>query len=226
MNILGIFAAAASLAVAAGSNAGVVIDQKQDVTSRFSNYEFGVPTQGWSFRQTFKPAATTLSGAAIRFNLNGLDPSGFDPDEWFSLGVTFDGVPRTPWALDYSIDADGWVSAFWTPFTVVPDLSYTIVFSVFGGSQSPPYTLFVNTEDGYLRGRLTDSFGATGDDDVYRTVADVYSGNGKFDAVFRTYAESVSGAVPEPATWALLISGFGLTGAMLRRRRGEAANLG
>ena len=30
---------------------------------------------------------------------------------------------------------------------------------------------------------------------------------------------SVSGAVPEPASWALLIAGFGLTGAAMRRRR-------
>lgn len=30
-------------------------------------------------------------------------------------------------------------------------------------------------------------------------------------------------AVPEPATWALLLSGFGLMGAYLRRRRAEAA---
>lgn len=29
-------------------------------------------------------------------------------------------------------------------------------------------------------------------------------------------------AVPEPATWALMIGGFGLTGAMLRRRSGSA----
>ncbi len=32
-----------------------------------------------------------------------------------------------------------------------------------------------------------------------------------------------TGAVPEPATWAMMISGFGLTGAALRRRRNLVA---
>ena len=32
-----------------------------------------------------------------------------------------------------------------------------------------------------------------------------------------------AGAVPEPATWALMIGGFGLTGALARRRRAVAA---
>jgi hypothetical protein len=34
---------------------------------------------------------------------------------------------------------------------------------------------------------------------------------------------SVSGAVPEPATWALMIGGFGMAGATLRRRRAMGA---
>jgi hypothetical protein len=32
-----------------------------------------------------------------------------------------------------------------------------------------------------------------------------------------------SGAVPEPASWAMLIAGFGLVGAMQRRRQRVAA---
>jgi len=38
------------------------------------------------------------------------------------------------------------------------------------------------------------------------------------DVLFRTYVTTPS-AVPEPATWGMMIAGFGLTGAVMRRRR-------
>ena len=43
-----------------------------------------------------------------------------------------------------------------------------------------------------------------------------------FDNIVATPSD-VRGPVPEPSTWALMISGFGLAGAALRRRRGLAA---
>lgn len=39
------------------------------------------------------------------------------------------------------------------------------------------------------------------------------------DFAFTADGSSVNGGVPEPATWALMLSGFGLAGANLRRRR-------
>jgi hypothetical protein len=46
-----------------------------------------------------------------------------------------------------------------------------------------------------------------------------------FSGEERTYEilSQSSGAVPEPATWAMMIAGFGLAGAALRRRRLEIA---
>lgn len=42
---------------------------------------------------------------------------------------------------------------------------------------------------------------------------------GKIDTVFRPGSQSFAFAVPEPATWAMMIMGFGAMGAVLRRRR-------
>jgi len=39
------------------------------------------------------------------------------------------------------------------------------------------------------------------------------------DAKFELLSESVTSAVPEPATWAMMITGFGLAGTAIRRRR-------
>lgn len=45
--------------------------------------------------------------------------------------------------------------------------------------------------------------------------------SGDFDNIVATHFDG--GAVPEPSTWALMIGGFGLAGAALRRRRTVAA---
>ncbi len=69
----------------------------------------------------------------------------------------------------------------------------------------------------------------TGDDQVYKVTLNTdrykefWFGNNNDSADgYRLDSISVA-AVPEPATWALMISGFGLAGASLRRRRAAGA---
>ena len=57
---------------------------------------------------------------------------------------------------------------------------------------------------------------AGGDNRVSEDGGNSWSVTG-YDRAFRTWVEA--GAVPEPASWAMLIAGFGLVGAMARRRR-------
>lgn len=51
----------------------------------------------------------------------------------------------------------------------------------------------------------------------------VYQSDGTADGAYATLTVTTIGGVPEPATWGLMIAGFGLTGATLRRRRPVAA---
>lgn len=62
----------------------------------------------------------------------------------------------------------------------------------------------------------------TGATRLYLAVADSYgSSTGNLGSLDVTY--DATGGVPEPAAWALMLAGFGLTGAALRRRRTLAA---
>ena len=82
-----------------------------------------------------------------------------------------------------------------------PPPKYKTVGSPHGGDQ------FVN---------LTFSAGGT---QGFHGYADIDTGGGLHTI---NYAAGLSGPVPEPAAWALMIAGFGLTGAALRRSRRQA----
>ena len=60
-------------------------------------------------------------------------------------------------------------------------------------------------------------------DDKSAGVASAYVNDRVRGDRFKNYAFRYESAAPEPATWALLISGFGLAGTALRRRRSRAA---
>jgi len=54
----------------------------------------------------------------------------------------------------------------------------------------------------------------------------VYGDNGgQFQVSIASLRAGSSGAVPEPASWALLVAGFGLTGVAIRRRRAVARTI-
>lgn len=64
--------------------------------------------------------------------------------------------------------------------------------------------------DGLLRLEFAEDY------DDYPNVADAIYTTGSL-----TFTYTPANAVPEPATWAMLVGGFGLVGAGLRRRRGR-----
>jgi hypothetical protein len=96
----------------------------------------------------------------------------------------------------------GWRFATEEEFANRPD------WSAFAGAQS---AIYWNTNFNYV--------------DVGDQVNRTLDLSGNPDSLDIWYVRDVngSGAVPEPATWALMIGGFGMAGAALRRRRTMAA---
>lgn len=100
------------------------------------------------------------------------------------------------------------------------DLS-SLDIGVTAGSQ---YTFLITGMGGDAAGRvaliLDDHYGGG------HMYAAAYGNPQAWDASFRTFVDQGSGetGVPEPASWALMLGGFGMIGAALRRRRGAHAN--
>jgi hypothetical protein len=87
-----------------------------------------------------------------------------------------------------------------------------------GGLQSFFNVSFQTEEDPTFRLDETDSGPATANF-TFRIAQDEFLGPSAFNANLVLQSWSTTMVVPEPATWALLILGFGGVGAMLRTRR-------
>jgi hypothetical protein len=97
---------------------------------------------------------------------------------------------------------DGW------RFATVEEFANRPTWADFGGAQS---AIYWNSAFDYV------DVG----DDVARTLD--LSGNANSSDIWYVRNVNTGGAVPEPASWALMIGGFGLAGAALRRRGAVAA---
>jgi hypothetical protein len=112
----------------------------------------------------------------------------------FSVGG-FAGVP---------VDVLTWSGQYANSFTLVNGVITGATFHA-DTSASTFSQLFINVPLGYTNGNTNyASVGASNE-------ISIWNNNGLRGVTF--------GAVPEPASWALLITGFGLTGAAMRRRR-------
>jgi hypothetical protein len=137
----------------------------------------------------------------------------------------------------YSLDINGWNAGLLSQsFKTVLGRVYTVSFNYSRNPANAPYTATATVTaggqgldvtalgDGGFGGMSSMlwqtgqfSFQGTGGTQTIALAATIPGNAGVFfDNV------SVSGAVPEPASWALMIGGFGLTGAALRRRRASS----
>jgi hypothetical protein len=161
---------------------------------------------------------TTNGGTIVQNAPDGLSFSGTNLQFFTSLTVP----PRTV-SFDWTITASGFGTA---------GVSDTSTSCVLGGLCLPVLTPLFSVNYGNLRtitvlGRpvrvpaagtasATGQFSGLLQGPVRIGAVNVIRGN------YQITLSNIESAVPEPASWALLITGFGLTGAMLRRRRALA----
>ena len=184
---------------------------------------------------TAQPSATTVTGTVggVGVSYSGsvlfsqLNNTG--TDYWIDSGYT-QGVVNRPVGTDL-IAIDGGGTKTITFGKAVKDVY--IAFTSWNGNTSlfsAPFTV-VSQGCGFWG---CGTFGVNGTNDGFFGNGEVH-GVLKFSGTFTSLSftdstenwhgltigiDSVAGAgIPEPASWALLIAGFGLTGAAMRRRR-------
>jgi len=205
-------AAAVALLAASSASATIVINTGAGVLQPDENLLFnnnpepGLLIEGWT-NQT--QTLVSIQGGET------LTPSGGQArldttDGFLSTTFTFRGLANQLAGFDLSD----------------PALAFTETeFRVFGGTATEVTLTFVDT-DGQV---FTELFGIPANgffnaQAIDGQLIDYFSiaANGTIGDIRQIRiggVQDVAGAIPEPATWALMIGGFGGAGAMLRRRR-------
>ena len=174
------------------------------------------PTTGTVASSALNPVFQSIAGSP-QFLTDGLDIEG--GTLWWSQDV--DLVRSSP------LDGSGSQSIFLNgPYSGVEYITISGQnFLIVVNDGSSPRTLCVHQTDATLIGcavLANDRYEDLGFDGTYLYAADYY-GN-KIDKI-RVLVDGViiGGGVPEPMTWTLMIAGFGMTGAAMRRRVARTA---
>ena len=182
----------ASLATSSSAGAVTVASDRTSYTS------IGSVAAGQSYVVSITGESTLCticnSGGSLRFDSNGvptIPPVGAYAS-WGATGGSED--PSTPW-LDYGVAGPGFrLGAL-----------VFVLAGAEGGASSSPFALqngatFTTSVDGTLNAIVNDSY---------------YADN--LATGFSVSLANVAGAVPEPASWAMMLVGFGAIGAAMRR---------
>ncbi len=206
-------AAAAALSVAGGASAAAFVNGSFEQPG-------GTPNR-YVFDGDHLPGWTTGGGMQV-YGSNGNDgiASAADGSWWVSfnhsgttggwLSQTFDTVAGLGYRVEYSLrQQQGWADG--AAFQVSVSTGQTVTSQTPGSAnwEEGAALNFIGTGSAVTLKFLDITPAATGG-----------SANLALDNVRLTTVQApVAGAVPEPATWAMMIGGFAMMGAVLRRRR-------
>jgi len=202
----GALAALATIALASAADAAIVYTYKGTISDGTDHAGLlGGPLNqaldGKAFTLTFTLDPTAPD--VVFWSYPGAAGAGVPPGSTSMTGViSIDGVD-----LDLLLTADALVSQHHSADPYVSDIfhEYFGVEPAADGSGDVAWGQF-------MRSRHPDEF-SPGDMLISATLA----------TTSISVVDTSAGAVPEPATWALMIAGFGAVGSALRRRRLAAA---
>jgi hypothetical protein len=218
-----IAAAAAALALASQASAAELL-----TNGSFEDIGAGAVPEGWG---------------GLTYYTDGTHPGNVLLPGWTVEDGSVDLTDtHTVWgpaeAGEYSLDINGWTAGTISQaLNTVIGQTYTVSFAYSRNAAGAPDPATADVSAGgqvfhvsaandpnlfgwgghmlWQTGSFT--FTGTGHDTLQLMATVPGNGGVFFDNV------SVTGGVPEPASWTLMICGFGLAGASLRRRRGVAA---
>jgi hypothetical protein len=148
---------------------------------------------------------TTLQNAFNFGNANGL--------VFFELLAANDRYGQPLPRLNQSNSQSGWVSYNWS--TISPTLTeFTGVYALTGATQSLGIR---NALNGYAATGASFDYGNTS------SLSFILPTNVTFTSASGVFLNANNNAVPEPATWAMMLFGFGLVGSAMRRGRRSIA---
>jgi hypothetical protein len=218
----------AALTLAQSVSAGLVVDQAQTTFAQGNVLDYGPSFSNLPLGQSITAGMTGRLGAfdiaANRFvDLYTGAPASLTLEIRAGDGLSGTLLGSTTQNLGCNPDA---IFGTFGPCGLRFSLS-TLGINVTAGQQ---YTFLLTA--GSAAGTVIE-YGWLGTSTSFGPPADPYAGGRKFaalfpnaaqeDMTFRSLIDTSANAVPEPSSWAMLIAGFGLIGATLRRRRLAAA---
>lgn len=211
--------AAATLAFAGTANAALIINQSPDATGFTSTFTAGNQAAGQNFLVKFTLAtATALNGIDIYSRCRAVivgcvGPSVGSPgivkirndaagapaaSNLFAISTVLSAIDN------FGSSANPLIERLHADFTATPLAAGTYWIGLGGdGVEFGEEIDFSTASGGYYFG---------GGDSIINSL-------NSSRTAYNIYDNTLTGAVPEPAAWALMITGFGLAGAAMRRRR-------